>query len=156
MFLATKGIARWRQAGRFPNQEKGPAMSSEIDVVKRFYDAIGRGDAAGVLATLDDKVEWTEAERFPYYTGTWHGPDAVFNNLLVRIAADWDNFGAAPHDFIAQGDRVVSLGTYTGTFKKTGRKVAAPYAHVWTVKGGKIAKFVMYTDTALILEAVKD
>jgi hypothetical protein len=41
--------------------------------------------------------------------------------LLKPLSADWDGFSAKAHEFIAQGDRVVSLGTYSGTFKKTGR-----------------------------------
>jgi NAD(P)-dependent dehydrogenase (short-subunit alcohol dehydrogenase family) len=44
--------------------------------------ALGRADVPAVLATHSDTVEWTEAERFPYYTGTWHGPQAVLNHLL--------------------------------------------------------------------------
>jgi ketosteroid isomerase-like protein len=130
-------------------------MTSPIEIVRRFYDALGRGDVPGVLATLNDNVEWTEAERFPYYTGTWHGPQAVLDNLLVRIANDWDGFAATPSDFIADGDRIVALGTYTGAFKKTGRHISAPFAHVWRVSDETLAKFVQYTDTAKILDALR-
>jgi ketosteroid isomerase-like protein len=52
-------------------------MAAPIDTVRRFYDALGRGDVPAVLSLLDAQVEWTEAERFPYYSGTWRGPDAV-------------------------------------------------------------------------------
>jgi ketosteroid isomerase-like protein len=128
--------------------------SSQIEIVQRFYEALGRADVPAVLATLSDNVEWTEAERFPYYTGTWRGPQAVLNNLLVRVANDWDGFAADPFDFVADGDRIVALGTYTGTYKKTGREISVPYAHVWTVDGGRIQKFVQYTDTAKVLEAL--
>ena len=38
--------------------------------------------------------------------------------LLKPLSADWDGFSAKAHEFIAQGDRVVSLGTYSGTLKK--------------------------------------
>src|ERR1700724_1511878 len=97
------------------------AMSTPAVVVRRFYDALGRGDVAAVLSLLDAEVEWTEAERFPYYGGTWRGPQAVVENLLVPLSNDWDGFSAKAHEFITEGDRVVSLGTYSGTFKKTGR-----------------------------------
>jgi ketosteroid isomerase-like protein len=50
---------------------------------------------------------------------------------------------------------VVSLGTYSGTFKKTGRSISAAFAHVWTVRGDKLAKFNMHTDTAKVLEACR-
>jgi hypothetical protein len=42
----------------------------------------------------DAEVEWTEAERFPYYGGTWHGPQPVVENLLAPLSNDWDDFSA--------------------------------------------------------------
>jgi uncharacterized protein len=130
-------------------------LSSPVEIVQRFYNALGRGDTEGVLAALDEEVEWTEAERFPYYAGTWHGPQEVFENLFLRLANDWDGFAAIPAEYIADGDRVVALGTYTGTYKDTGRGIAVPYAHVWTVRGNRLLKFVQYTDTAKVLEAIR-
>ena len=128
-------------------------MTTPVTIVRRFYDALDRGDVPTVLSLLDARVEWTEAERFPYYGGTWHGPQAVIDNLLVPLSNDWDGFSAKAHEFIADGDRVVSLGTYSGTFKKSGRSFSAAFAHVWTVRGDKLARFDMHTDTAKVLEA---
>ncbi|MBR0870993.1 nuclear transport factor 2 family protein [Bradyrhizobium tropiciagri] len=129
-------------------------MTSPVDTVRRFYNALELGDVSGVLATLNENVEWTEAERFPYYAGTWHGPEAVLENLLVRVATDWDGFAALPSDFVSEGNRVVALGTYVGTYKRTGRQISVPYAHVWTVTGETLSKFVQFTDTAKVLEAL--
>ena len=131
-------------------------MTTPVTIVRRFYEALGGGDIEAVLSLLDPHVEWTEAERFPYYGGTWHGPQAVLDNLLKRLAVDWHGFSAMAHEFIADGDRVVSLGTYSGTFKKTGRSISAAFAHVWTVRGDKLAKFNMHTDTAKVLEAMQN
>jgi ketosteroid isomerase-like protein len=130
-------------------------MTTPVDIVRRFYDALGRGDVAAVLSFLDAEVKWTEAERFPYYSGTWTGPSAVLNNLLKPLANDWEAFSAHPHEFIAAGDRVVSLGTYSGKFKRTGKSLSAGFAHVWTVRGNKLIRFDMHTDTAKVLEAVR-
>jgi ketosteroid isomerase-like protein len=33
--------------------------------------------------------------------------------------------------------------------------MTAPFAHLWTVSDGKITSFLMYTDTAKILEALQ-
>jgi uncharacterized protein len=129
-------------------------MTTPIDIASSFYDALGRGDVPAILSLLDPQVEWTEAERFPYYGGTWHGPQAVLANLIVPLSGEWNGFSAKAHDFIAEGDRVVALGTYSGTFKKTGRSFSATFAHVWTVRGGKITRFNMHTDTAKVLEAL--
>jgi uncharacterized protein len=130
-------------------------MTAPIDTVRRFYDALGAGDVPAVLSLLDAQVQWTEAERFPYYGGAWLGPQAVLDNLLKPLARDWEGFSAKAHEFIAEGDRVVSLGTYSGKFRKTGRSFSAAFAHVWTVRGDKLARFDMHTDTAKVLEALQ-
>jgi ketosteroid isomerase-like protein len=130
-------------------------MTTPVDTVCRFYDALDRGDVPLILSVLDAPVEWTEAERFPYYSGTWHGSQAVLANLLVPLSSDWDGFSAKAQEFIGEGDRVVALGTYSATFKKTGRSFSAACAHVWTVRGGKLARFDMHTDTAKVLQALK-
>jgi ketosteroid isomerase-like protein len=130
-------------------------MTTSVTIVRRFYDALGRRDVPAVLSLLDAQVEWTEAERFPYYSGTWRSPQAVLDNVLKPLAADWAGFSAKADEFIAEGDRVVALGTYSGTFKKTGRSFSAAFAHVWTVRGDRLASFNMHTDTAKVLEAVQ-
>ena len=130
-------------------------MTTTVNTVRSFYDAVARGDVPAVLSLLDPEVEWTEAERFPYYSGVWRGPDAVLNNLLAPLARDWEEFAARPREFIADGERVVALGTYSGRFKATGRTMKAEFAHVWTVCDGRLACFNMHTDTAKVLEAVQ-
>jgi uncharacterized protein len=131
------------------------ATTNTVRVVNRFYDALAAGDVPGVLGLLDAQVQWTEAERFPYYSGTWVGPQAVLDNLLKRLVSDWSGFSATADDFMVEGDRVVSFGRYSGTYRVTGKSMTAPFAHLWTVRDGKLASFLMYTDTAKVLEALK-
>ena len=131
-------------------------MTTPLETVKGFYEALARGDVAAVLALLADDVEWTEAERFPYYGGVWRGPQAVLNNLLVPLARDWQDFAARADEFVTEGDTVVTLGAYSGVYKRTGRAMCANFAHVWTVRDGRLARFRMHTDTAKVSEAISD
>lgn len=130
-------------------------MSKAVQIVRAFYDAVSRADAAAVVSLLHADLHWTEAEGFPYYSGTWRQPQEVLDKLLVPLARDWDNFSAVADDFIVEGDRVVSLGAYSGINKATGRAMHAPFAHVWRVTDGKLARFDMYTDTLLINRAME-
>jgi ketosteroid isomerase-like protein len=130
-------------------------MTAPIDTVRRFYDALGRGDVPVVLSLLDAEIEWTEAERFPYYSGTWHGPDTVLSKLLIPLSRDWEGFSAHADDFITDGERVVSLGSYSGKYKRTGKSFRASFAHIWSVRGDKLTRFQMHTDTAKVLEALQ-
>ena len=130
-------------------------MTTTIDLVRDFYAALGRGDVPGLLSLLHSELEWTEAEGFPYYSGTWRKPEDVLNKLIVPLMRDWDDFSAVADDFIAEGDRVVSMGFYSGVNKATGKAMRAPFAHVWRVTDGKLKRFDMYADTLLIARAMQ-
>lgn len=129
-------------------------MEDTIGVVQEFYSALGAGDVTRAVAVLSPDLEWTEAEGFPYYSGTWRGPQPVVDKLLVPLTRDWTVFSVTPHEFIAADERVVSFGSYAGTFRSTGRSMSAPFAHRWVVRDGKIVRFNMYTDTVKVLEAM--
>ena len=48
------------------------------------------------------------------------------------------------------GDEVFGVGSYSGRYLKTGKSVTVPFAHAWTLRDGKIVKFVQYTDTLVV------
>ena len=128
---------------------------SPIETIQSFYNALGRGDVATVVALLADDLEWTEAEGFPYFAGTWRSPQAVLDGLLAPLARDWDAFSARAESFVCEADCVVAFGAYGGVNRSTGRSLAAPFAHRFRVIGGRIASFVQYTDTALVQGATR-
>jgi uncharacterized protein len=127
---------------------------SPTETVKAFYAALGRGDVPTVLDLLDPNLEWTEAEGFPYYSGTWRSPQQVLDRLLVPLSQDWEEFAATPKEFLSDGDRVISFGEYSGTAKTTGKQMRAGFSHRWQVRNGKIVKFNMYADTLLVDRAL--
>jgi ketosteroid isomerase-like protein len=124
------------------------------ETVRAFYAAIAAADVPGVVGLLHRDLEWTEAEGFPYYSGTWRQPQDVVEKLLVPLMRDWDDFAATPLEFVADGDRVITLGVYSGTSKATGKAMRAPFAHAWRVVDDKLKRFDMYTDTLLVQRAL--
>ena len=131
-------------------------MSEEnVRVIRGLYEAFGRGDVPTVLGDLDQSIEWREAENFIYADrNPYIGPQAVLEGVFMRLGTEWDGFAVAPEDVLDAGDRVVVLGTYSGTYKATGRKVRAQMAHIWSLRDGKVMKFQQYTDTKQFAQAV--
>ncbi len=67
----------------------------------------------------------------------------------------WDGFSAGADNFIADGERVVSLGLCRGVNSATGKAMRAPFAHVWRVTNGKLKHFDMTADTRPIARAMQ-
>ncbi|HZA21211.1 MAG TPA: nuclear transport factor 2 family protein [Dehalococcoidia bacterium] len=127
---------------------------SNVDVVNGIYSALAQGDIQSVLDALDPKVEWTEAAGFPY-AGTYIGPQAVLENVFMKLGADWEPFHVHVDKVVDGGDDVVVLGSYSGTYKATGKSMKASVAHAWTLRDGKVAKFVQYVDSLKVAEALR-
>lgn len=126
-------------------------MSQEnIDVVRGAYEAFATGDMETVQRLIAD-CEWHEMEGMPY-GGVYTGAEAIFGNVFGPLTQDVEGFSVTPDELLDAGDRVVSLGRYSGT--GTAGPVDAAFAHVWTVDNGRISKFVQYTDTRRFGDAV--
>jgi ketosteroid isomerase-like protein len=126
-----------------------------VDVVKGTYEAFGRGNIPAVLGAMDPKMEWREAEGNPYMPSgePWIGPEAILNNLFVKLGTEWDAFTVHPQTYYEAGDTVVE-GRYTGTYKETGNRMDVQVCHVWEVKGGKLTNFQQYVDTARLQDVM--
>ena len=129
-------------------------MATSSETTRAVYAAFARGDIPAVLGALDASVKWTEAEGFPY-GGTYSGPEAVLQNVFIKLGTEWEGFSAVPHEFVVDGDTVVALGTYGGKFKATGKRISVPFAHVWKIQNGKARTFWQHTDTAVVQRALR-
>jgi hypothetical protein len=128
--------------------------SDPVQVVRAVYDAFARGDISGFFALLAPDIVWYEAAGHPY-GGVYVGHEAIMQNVLARIGAEWDHFTAPAEEFIAQGDTVVTLGSYRGTCRATGKALVSPFAIVWRVRDGKVRSLQQHTDTGLFQAAVR-
>jgi ketosteroid isomerase-like protein len=126
-------------------------MSQEnIDLVRQGYAAFGRGDIDALLADYSEDIVWEPvigaAPHVPT-AGVRRGKAAVreFFRILAETT-DFEKFEA--QEFIAQGDKVVVLGTYAATPKSTGRRHASDWVMVFTIAAGRIVSFREFSDSA--------
>jgi ketosteroid isomerase-like protein len=71
------------------------------------YAAFSSGDAEGAMRNIDDSIEWTVRGENAL-TGVHRGKQAV-GELWGKFLGK--GFRTAPHDFIADGEKVVVLTT---------------------------------------------
>jgi len=121
-----------------------------VTLLKSLYGAFGRGDMPTVLGAMSPDIKWYQAESNPYRPSgeAWVGPDAVLNNLFMKLGAEWDGFSVHPMAFYGAGDSIIVEGRYGGTYKATGTSMDTQFCHVWDVKDGKVTRFQQYVDTA--------
>ena len=124
-------------------------MASEpLEVVRSGYELFARGDLDGVLALCDEEIELIAFDPAPT---SFHGREGV-GEFLARLFGSFDEFRLEPERFIEQGERVLVLlqnRARAGTIE-----VDQPGGHLWTVRGGKGKRMVVYQDQDEALKAI--
>ncbi len=130
------------------------SADENVTTAKEGYAAFGRGDVPAILDLLTDDVVWIEAGPADVIAaaGTYHGKDGVAE-FFTSLGGSVDIHKFEPHEFIAQGDHVVVLIHSEATVKATGKTITDHLAHVWTFRGGKLARFEVFHDTAAAVAA---
>ena len=128
-----------------------------VPIIQKLYDDFAKGDIKAVGAAMDAKIEWNEAENFPYADGNpYIGFDAILEGVFGRIGAEWDYWDLTDlnyHDIT--NNKVLVTGRYQGKYKKNGATINLQMAHLWDLKDNKVTKFQQFADTKGIADAIK-
>jgi ketosteroid isomerase-like protein len=126
-------------------------MATNKELIENLYSCFAVGDVPAVLSAMSDDIRWTEADGYPI-AGTFVGPQAVLEGVFMRLGEIGDHYTVVPEQQVADGDTVVTLGTYTWKHKSTGESASVKMAHVWTIRDGKISAFQQHVDTVRVRE----
>jgi hypothetical protein len=128
-------------------------MSTEknVQTVKDFFAAIGRGDREDLLALVAEDIEWIiPGEDWPL-AGTRRGHAGLAN--LLETASKTMETSTEPREYVAQGDRVLVVGVATGKIKATNKPFKDDWVFAITVRNGKVTKIREYIDTQALARA---
>jgi ketosteroid isomerase-like protein len=122
---------------------------TNVDTVKKMYEAFGRGDIPAILDKLDDNVQWDTAmtvEGVPWLTprkGKANVP-GFFEALAPLQFTKFD-----PHTIMGEGNKVIAVVDIEADHK--GNHYVIPNeGHLWTFgKDGKVIDYQHMTDTAM-------
>ena len=111
-------------------------MSQEnVSVVRGMYEAFDSADIPTIIAALDPKVEWWEAENFIYADkNPYVGPDAVLEGVFMRIGNEWEGSQYPPKKFwmpeTPRSDMAITLEPTKRTASVSGRslRISSPSA----------------------------
>jgi ketosteroid isomerase-like protein len=110
------------------------------ETAEAAYRAFAAGDAAAAMENMDDGVVWT-ARGDSSLSGTYNGKE--------EVAGLWAKLGekgleTEPHDFVAEGDKVVVLTTVTLDGQSSEAADILTYD-----EGGKLIAFEQLGDPAI-------
>jgi ketosteroid isomerase-like protein len=128
------------------------SIQENVQIVKDFFAAMGRGDKQGLLALSAENIEWIiPGEDWPL-AGTHRG-HAGLADLLQKASDTVEISYPEPPEFVAQGDRVLVVGFARGRVISTKRTFEDHWVFAITVRNDKLTNIREYIDTQALARA---
>lgn len=123
-------------------------MGTATAVVQQAYAAFAQGDVPAILDLVADEVDWefVGSENLEY-AGLRRNRDEVAAFFAAVAVADAIHV-FEPREFIEAGAHVTVLGWEQSTALDTNEDFASEWAHVFTVRDGKITRWRGFFNTA--------
>jgi uncharacterized protein len=140
------GIDSGGHTDALKNPSPAPLGTTNLRRIEDWYRLLGED-------FVDEDAEWQLADGFPA-DGKYVGRRQIFDVWLPELLAQFDNWRAQPHTLLDAGPAVIGLGHYRGISKLTRREFAVPFAHVWWMRDGRIAKVGHNCNTLTMYRAI--
>jgi uncharacterized protein len=118
------------------------------EIAQALYGYFGDGDVLAILNLLTDDIKWTcpgPTEILPY-ARIYKGKQEVGDFFrLINENKEFPKF--EPRTFIAEGDKVVTLGYWEAKSRKTGKAYSGDWAMAFYFRDGKVCEHKEYYDT---------
>ena len=127
------------------------APRTNVEIVKRLYDAFARRDVPEVLSLFDPEIEISQSTELAY-GGTFKGiPGATefFTKMIQTISST-----PVIERLIDSGDHIVAIGRTKGVVNGNGNSFDTPIAHVWELRDGKVASVRFYIHNPIMIAAL--
>jgi ketosteroid isomerase-like protein len=128
------------------------SAQENVQVVKDFLAAMGRGDTQTLLALSAEDMEWIIPGEGWSLAGTHRG-HAGLADLLQRASDTLETSYPRPPEFVAQGDRVLVVGFAKGRIVATNKTFEDNWVFDITIRNGKLTNIREYIDTQALARA---
>lgn len=122
-----------------------------LELVQGTYMAFANGDMSAILNAMAHDVDWLyvgRPEDVPF-AGPRRGHGELME-LFSSIGSTIDVLEFVPREMIPFNNGVLVLGHERARVKATGRVFETEWAHIFTIRDGKITKVREFYDTASI------
>lgn len=119
-------------------------MSTEIEILKRFFAAINRNDMDAMIKDFDPEIVRVEPEGFPT-SGTYRGIAAVRDHV-AKGRGTWAEGSCDPEEFFEAGNKVVVYLHVRVRLRHSEEWIDARFADGFAFRGGKIIEFNSFAE----------
>jgi len=128
-------------------------MSQEnVEIVRRIYDVVNVSGLAAVGDFLRADVELVPPPDWPE-GGTVKGREQV-REMARQWMETFEEFRVEPERYLDAGtETVVVYVRDRGRIRGTDTEIATRLIHIWTLSGGKVVRWQLFTDEGPALEA---
>lgn len=132
-------------------------MSTNREIVDKFYLGVSTGNAEMVAGLLDDRMELVVPVGRGVLSGHYKGKQRFMTEVLPLVFS-CTNPGeivfCKDHQIMAEdGETVVAIARNDG-LAASGARYDQVYAHIMTVRDGKILRLIEFFDSALAERAL--
>jgi uncharacterized protein len=128
-------------------------MSQEnVEIVRKSFDAIGRGDLDALLELYDPDIEFKPLTGTRVETGGYPGHQGV-RQYFEEADEVWDEVRPVAGEITTTGDDVVVFGHCAIRGKASEIETNSPCSWVITVREGRITRHRVYGTSGEALEA---
>jgi ketosteroid isomerase-like protein len=124
---------------------------AHVEVLRDFYDALGRNDVESAVGLCDPEVEvYLNPEVVAALAPKGHKEVASY---LHGWFASWDKYAPRPEEFIEAGEQVVVLVQLRARGKGSRFEIEEDVADVFRLDDGKIVQLRLYVDRGVARES---
>ncbi len=127
-------------------------LSTPFEMVQDIYGAFRVRDTARFFQHFAENIEILQSPDLPW-GGCYRGHDEA-REFLTALTAHISS-SVTIERMIDSGDRVVVTGQTRGTVKANGASFDSQFAHVWTIRSGRIVRAEFYVDHRVMLPAIE-
>ncbi|HLK14799.1 MAG TPA: nuclear transport factor 2 family protein [Fimbriimonadaceae bacterium] len=120
-----------------------------VETVQAIFAAFGRGDVPFMQAQAAEGISWYSHFDSIVPWGGDFSTKVRMPEFFRAIAESVDVLGFEPHEFIAQGDAVVTLGSFSCRSKVTGKTADTRWIMVFRFRDGLVHAYEQFHDPAI-------
>ena len=128
------------------------SIEENVQIVKYFLAAIGRGEMQAVQALCAEDIEWIIPGKDWPLAGARRGY-AGLADLFQTHSEKVETLFMEAREFVAQGGRVLIVGFARGRILATNKAFEDDWIFAITVRNGKLTNIREYIDTQALARA---